>query len=152
MPPTSSLSLYRTASVTTASKPRIVLLLLEGALLAVRKASSGLVLEDPAERNQTVHNNCERCRRIVAELRRALDLANGGKFAETMFGLYGFIERCLLDGNLRKEEEPLRRAEKFLADIHGAWDEMLRNTGGVATSPSQAQAGGAGRPGLNVCL
>ena len=142
--------------MTTASKPRIVLLLLDGAVQAVRKAASGLEIEDPARRNETVHNNCEHCRQIVAELKRALDLANGGKFAETMYGLYGFIEKCLYEGNMRKEAEPLRQAEKFLADIHGAWDEMLRTTGGkaghtAAPSPDSAPAG-PGRPGLNVCL
>jgi flagellar biosynthetic protein FliS len=126
--PKNTLSLYSTTSVLTASKPKIVWLLLEGAIRRLQRAQIAFEIDDIGRRNEQIHNCCDRSVQIVAELKWALDLDGGGEFSKTMFGLYGFIEESIRNGNVRKDPAPLKRAEELLSGIFTAWDEMLKKS------------------------
>ena len=62
-------------------------MLFEGAIRSLERAEMGFGLEDPAESNETIHNNIHRTQEILHELNMALDVTNGGKLAETLRGL-----------------------------------------------------------------
>jgi flagellar protein FliS len=116
---------YRSATEATVSKQRIVQMLLDGAVVAIQRAIDGFDIEEFGLRQQTIHNQITKAAAIVSQLRLALDLEIGGDFSKKLFGLYGYIGEQLIQGNLRKESEPLLEAKRHLAVIQEAWREML---------------------------
>jgi flagellar protein FliS len=88
---------------------------------------------------------------IVSQLRVALDLEVGGDFARKLFGLYGYIGDHLIQGNIRKEPEPLREAQRHLKVIQEAWREMLaaQTTGSVIASAATRPASASGTERIN---
>jgi flagellar protein FliS len=112
-------------------------MLLEGAIRFLDKAEHGFTLEDPAEANQTIHNNIQRTQDILRELNMALDMQNGGELAQTLRSLYSYMDRRLTESNLRKVTEGLKETRNLLNTLRGAWAEMLQN-GGPNRPPSIA--------------
>ena len=119
---------YQSNAVLTASPGKLVQLMLEGALRFVRNAKTGFEEEDYVKRNEIVHNNIQRAQSIVAELQASLNLKVQGDFAPTMYRLYDFVNRKLLEANHKKVAEPLDEVEKVLGEIEEAWSTMLSNT------------------------
>ena len=137
---------YRSATEATVSKQRIVQMLLDGAVLAIQRSIDGFDIEEFGLRQQTIHNQITKAAAIVSQLRVALDLEAGGDFSKKLFGLYGYIGDHLIQGNLRKDPEPLKEAQRHLKVIQEAWREMLaaQITGSVnesaGTRPASAPA------------
>jgi flagellar secretion chaperone FliS len=119
----------------TAAPGQIVLMLFEGAIRFLDRAESGFDIEDPSEANEAIHNNISRAQEILHELNMALDLEQGGELARTLRSLYEYMDRRLLESNLRKSREGLLEVRKRLAVLRGAWEEMLRG-GQRAAEPS----------------
>ena len=67
---------------------------------------------------------------------RALDLAAGGDFAVRMRGLYHYLDRRLMESNLRKQSDGIREVRDRLSVIRDAWREMLEQQ----TSPRDQSA------------
>jgi len=101
-------------------------MLYDGAVGFLERALHGFSLEDPAELNQAVGNNVLRAQAILDELDRSLDLAAGGEFAVRMRGLYHYLDRRLMESNLRKESDGIREVVARLSVIRDAWNEMLQ--------------------------
>jgi flagellar secretion chaperone FliS len=135
---------YRQVATQTASPGQLVLMLYEGAIGFLERALQGFRLEDPAELNQTVGNNVLRAQAILDELDRSLDLSSGGDFAVRMRGLYHYLDRRLMESNLRKESDGIREVLARLSVIRDAWNEMLQqqNTPRVPVPAALAQAAG----------
>lgn len=135
---------YRQVATQTASPGQLVLMLYEGAISFLERALHGFTLEDPAELNQTVGNNVLRAQAILDELDRSLDLSIGGDFAVRLRGLYHYLDRRLMESNLRKESGGIREVVARLSVIRDAWDEMLRqqNPPQVSTPAMPAQVTG----------
>jgi flagellar secretion chaperone FliS len=117
---------YRQVATQTASPGQLVLMLYDGTIGFLERALHGFSLEDPAELNQTVGNNVLRAQAILEELDRALDLSAGGEFAARMRGLYHYLDRRLMESNLRKEADGIREVVTRLSVIRDAWNEMLQ--------------------------
>ena len=101
-------------------------MLFEGAIRSLERAEMGFGLEDPAESNETIHNNIHRTQEILHELNMALDVTNGGKLAETLRGLYEYLDRRLVESNLRKSSEGVVEARRHLGVLREAWAQMLQ--------------------------
>ena len=117
---------YRQVSLKTATPGQIVLMLFEGAIRSLERAEMGFGLEDPVESNETIHNNIHRTQEILHELNMALDVTNGGKLAETLRALYEYIDRRLVESNLRKSSEGVVEARRHLGVLREAWAQMLQ--------------------------
>jgi flagellar protein FliS len=130
---------YRQVATQTAAPGQLVLMLLEGAIRFLDKAEHGFALEDPAEANETIHNNIQRTVDIVRELNMSLDMQNGGELARTLRSLYAYMDRRLNESNLRKSLDGLKETRTLLNTLRGAWAEML-------------QGGGPNRPGSTAAL
>jgi flagellar secretion chaperone FliS len=111
----------------TAAPGQIVLMLFEGAILFLDRAESGFSQEDPAEANQTIHNNIQRAQEILHELNVALDIQSGGELAHTLRGLYEYMDRRLLESNLTKTNDGLIESRRYLSTLRDAWSQMLKS-------------------------
>jgi len=118
---------YRSNAVLTASPGQLVLMLFDGALLALHGAKGGFELssEDP-RRFEVINTQLLKAQAIISELQGTLNLEAGdGKFAREMHRLYDYYLRRLMEANLRKQPEPILEVERLLTDVRNAWAEML---------------------------
>jgi flagellar secretion chaperone FliS len=135
MPPANPWKSYRQIATQTAPPGQLVLMLFDGALLALDRALLGFKCADLAERNATIHNNLQRAVDIVRELNASLDLEAGGQLADTLRNLYNYFERRLLDSNLRKNRKGIDDVTPMLKQLRDAWCNMLN--GDIPTSVAE---------------
>jgi flagellar secretion chaperone FliS len=62
-------------------------------------------------------------------LQGTLNLEAGGEFARTMYQLYDYYDRRLVEANMKKKAAPILEVERLLGDVRNAWSEMLRTQG-----------------------
>ena len=125
---------YRRIATQTAPPGQLVLMLFDGALLALDRAVLGFGVVDIAERNAAIHNNIQHALDILRELDSSLDLAAGGQLAQTLCNLYAFFERRLLESNRRKSRQGLDEVIPMLKQLRYAWFQMLN--GAPASLPT----------------
>ena len=101
----------------------------------------------------------ERCREIsramtlITELAGSLDRERGGAISENLAGLYDYMQRRLLEANMRKNAEPLSEVESLLATLLEGWEQArpavesasdtMQNFEPEPSSPSHHTAYGA---------
>lgn len=125
---------YQQVATQTAPPGQLVLMLYEGAIRFLDKALAGFNLDDPAEFNQTISNNVLRAQDIIFELNVTLNITEGGELAMTLRSLYDYMSRKLMDGNLKKDEAPIRDVLGRIAVLRDAWAQMLNNQGQPAAT------------------
>ena len=136
-PPNNHASTYRQVGLETeiagADPHRLVLMLLDGAISAIKLASIGMQKRDiPAKSMQL-----SKAISIINEgLRASLDHKQGGQIAGRLDSLYLYITSQLLEAKLSIRIEPLNEALELLAMIQDAW-KGIRNQAG---SPSRMAA------------
>jgi len=122
---------YRQVATQTAPPGQLVLMLYEGAIRFLERALSGFAHDDPAEFNVTINNNVQRAQDIIRELDASLNMAVGGPFAENMRRLYDYLDRRLMESNLKKQDGGIREVIKHLAVLRDAWSGLLQGLGSV---------------------
>lgn len=113
---------YRQTQINTTPKEQILLMLYDGAVRFLHLAKEGL-----AEKNiEKTHNNIIKVQNIITELESALDMQNGGEFAQNLFALYEFISRQLTEANIRKNADALELAIKHVTELRDTWREAVK--------------------------
>ena len=131
---------YRANSILTASPGQLVLMLFDGALNAL--AIARIACDDPVgdpRRFEVIHTQLVKAQKIIAELQSTLNLEQGGDFARTMYRLYDYYDRRLVEANLKKQSAPIAEVERLLGEVRTAWSEMLNDKHKVATAPALDQ-------------
>ena len=127
---------YRQVAMQTAAPGQLVLMLFEGALRSLDRAESGFSVDDPAEGNQTIHNNIQRAQDILHELNMALNIEEGGELASTLRSLYEYMDRRLLESNLKKTADGLVEVRNYLITLRDAWSDMLQGKNQSEAAPA----------------
>ena len=114
---------YVTDSIGTAGPAQLVLALYDGALGAIERARTILVLGAHAGHSgiEAVHAQLVKAQRIVTELRVTLDHEHGGDIARNLDALYEFCLRTLVDANLTKDSSRLTPASDVLRSLRDTW-------------------------------
>lgn len=131
---------YRSNAILTASPGQLVLMLYDGALNAM--AAARAALDRPASdtgKYEAVNRQITKARKILSELQGRLSYDASPEFAGTMYRLYDYYNRRLLEANLRKQKEPISEVEDLLRQIRDAWAEMLVKQPSVAAEPAFAR-------------
>ena len=113
---------YKEIQIKTANQIRLIIMLYDG---AIRRLN--LALECFAEKHRRydqVNAHLVAAQDIVAELSASLDFQKGGTIAKNLFSLYGFMNRQLLEANLRKTDKPLLDVRRMLLELRGAWAQV----------------------------
>lgn len=132
---------YRQVATQTASPAQIVLLLYNGIIRFLEQARLGFALDDPKEYNETINNNIQRAQAIINEMNQALNMAEGGEFAQKMRGLYDYLDRVLQESNVSKTEPGVLEVSKHVMVLRDAWAEMLQQGGGTTDPDGKLRAG-----------
>ncbi|HTH46167.1 MAG TPA: flagellar export chaperone FliS [Candidatus Limnocylindria bacterium] len=128
---------YRQVATQTASSGQLVLMLFDGVIRFLERATSGFGLDDPAEANQLISNNVLRAQAIIHELNVSLNMEEGGEFADTLRQLYLYFDRRLQHSNLTKTMDGITEVIGRLTVLRDAWAQMLLQNQ-AQTAPDRA--------------
>lgn len=110
---------YLAREVESASPEKLVLMLYDGALSAIKKAE----VEIAANRVPEAHHQLMKAQDIVLHLANSLNMQEGGVIAQNLYLLYDFVYDALVRANLTKDPEPLQRVKEILSTIRDGWDD-----------------------------
>ena len=135
----SSAASYKRAAIMSASPERLILMLYDGALSAMKRAKEGFAITDNVKaRNETISNNLIKAQNIFAELQRSLRMDKDGEFADRMFNLYDFYNQKLNEANFKKIEEPVDTVIRLFQEIRDAWAEAMTKQQPQRATPAPA--------------
>ena len=115
------------AVVTDADPHRLIQLLLDGALARISAAKGHIQRGEVGPKGECISKAIA----IVDGLRASLDYDKGAEIAGNLGALYGYMERVLLEANLRNDLAKLDEVAGLLGEIRDAW---------AAIAPSGSQA------------
>ena len=110
----------------TAPPGQLVLMLYEGAIRFLDRALAGFLHDDPLQFNETINNNIQKAQNIIRELNNSLD-RSVGELADHLSRLYEYMDRRLMESNMRKEVDGIREVVTRLTVVRDAWATMLQN-------------------------
>lgn len=128
-------SQYRQTAVTSAvldaDPHRLVALMFAGLRERLQLAAACIDAGNVARKGQAISEAST----IVGHLAASLNLEAGGEIAQNLLALYDYIQRRLLDANLKSDTAALRECDALVEDIESAWNAI-----GGAVQPSGAAA------------
>lgn len=108
-------------SVTTADPHKLILLLYQGALLAISTAKNQMLRKDIAAKGKYISQAIM----IIEEgLKASLDKNAGGELAQNLSNLYDYMSQRLLIANLKNDVSALDEVSRLLSELKGAWEEI----------------------------
>jgi flagellar protein FliS len=112
---------YKTTSVQSASREKIMLMLYEGAIRFTKLAIQAAEEKKIAERG----TNIGRAYDIILELNNTLDHKVGGEISKNLEQLYMFITDQYQQGNVTGDPKYLRDALKILETLYEGWTKAV---------------------------
>lgn len=117
--------------VTAASPHQLILMLFDGALLAIAKADAAMKQGAILEKSQAISRATDI---ISSGLRASLDFSAGDDLAPRLAALYDFMVLRLIHANVRNDAGALREVSGLLSEIRGAWEEIANDPAVVSAT------------------
>lgn len=114
---------YNNNKVLTASPAELTLMLYEGAIKFCNIAIMGIEQKDM----QKAHTNIVKTERIINHFRVTLDMKY--PVAEDFERVYIYLERRLVEANVKKDKEILEEVCMHLRSMRDTWKEVMRANG-----------------------
>lgn len=120
-----ALNAYKMVNIETgvenADPHKLVLMLFDGALIAVGDARRHLSESRTADRGAAI----SKCIMIIENgLKASLDQNSGGELAQRLAGLYDYMRNRLLQANLHSQDAPLSEVQQLLGELREAWAQV----------------------------
>jgi len=107
-------------NIMAASPHRLIQMLMEGFLEKTALAKSFMASNNIPETGETIGKAIA----ILNGLQVSLNLEAGGKVAENLDNLYGYMSHRMVDANLRKDAKILDEVAGLMTEIKTGWDNM----------------------------
>lgn len=121
-------------SVTSADPHKLILLLYQGALLAISSAKNQMLRKDIPAKGKSISHAIL----IIDEgLKSSLDKNAGGELAQNLSALYEYMSQRLLVANLKNDVAALDEVSSLLTELKSAW-EAIRPAPQAVTQPEAA--------------
>ena len=104
----------------TASPAELTLMLYEGAIKFCNIAIMGLEQSDI----EKAHNNMIKTEKIIRYLRETLDMKY--PVAQEFENIYVYLDRRLVEANMKKDKEILDEICEHLRSVRDTWKEVMR--------------------------
>lgn len=115
--------------IETASPHKLVLMLFDGAILAVAQAEA----QSAAGNKVAMSESILKASAIISQgLRDSLDAKEGGELAERLAALYDYICVRLQFANIRGELAIFKEVHGLLSDLRAAWEEIGNDPAAVS--------------------
>lgn len=106
------------AAVESASPHRLIQLLMQGCLQRIAEAKGALVRSDVPARGLAISKAIN----IVAGLQSSLNKEVGGDLSGKLDALYDYMQRRLLEANLKSSEVMLDEVASLMRTVKEGWD------------------------------
>lgn len=133
---------YKETQVKTANQGKLIVMLYNGAIKFLKLALENL----PKKKYDIVNNNIIKTQDIISELMLSLNF-EVGDFANKLYDLYSYINKRLVEGNIKKSAEPLEEVIRYLVELKKAWEQISH----VSTYNDQANVDLDSDGGVNIC-
>jgi flagellar protein FliS len=121
--------------VAAANPHQLILMLFDGALLALATASHAMQQGRIAERGQAISKAIDI---ITNGLKVSLSTDDSNKdtagLAEKLSALYDYMASRLLTANLKSDKKIIAEVSGLLRELRGAWEEIARDPAVVSAS------------------
>ena len=114
---------YRETQIKTASKGKLIVMLYDGIIGALDTAIEAI----PRKRFDEANTAIQKAQDILAELSMALNM-EAGEFSSKLFNIYSYLNMKLIDGNIKKDPEPLVFVRKMVASLRDAWNQIVKSS------------------------
>lgn len=118
------------SAVLDADPHRLIALLFEGARVRIKRALACMERGDMARKGECISE----VSLIIGSLDGALDHNAGGELAGNLSSLYEYMQRRLVEANLKNDAAIMQEVDSLLGDVESAWN---------AIAPPQPRAVGA---------
>jgi len=108
-------------SIIAASPHKLIVMLYDGALSALKNADKHMAAGQIAEKGAAISKALDI---INNGLRASLDKKTGGDIAGNLDSLYAYMTERLLTANLQNKAEMLEEVQILLSDLRDAWNQI----------------------------
>ena len=122
---------YRQVQISTASPGKLILMLYQGAIKALKKANELIDRKEFGEKGDQLI----KAQDIIMELNLALDMKTGD-IAHSLNQLYLYAYRKLVVANLEVDKDAIQEVIDILENLYEAWEVAVQST--EATMPGAA--------------
>lgn len=109
------------SSLETADSHKLILLLYQGALLAIAKAKNQMIRKETANKGASIS---QAIAIIESGLQASLDKSVGGELAQNLSSLYDYMGMRLITANLKNDVAALDEVARLLTELKGAWESI----------------------------
>ena len=129
---TNAISSYRETRVKTASQGQLIIMLYDEAVKSLDRALELLVLNKEGKKNprniEKISKSILKSQEIVTELTVSLDFEQGGEIAKSLFSLYTWFNKELLEANINQDIRRITSVRNQLNELRSAWAEIAAKT------------------------
>jgi len=111
---------YQQSSVNTASPGELTLMLYNGCLKFINLAKHGIQSKDIQAKNL----NIQKAQNIVQELMVTLNMDL--EVSQNMMSLYDFMNRRLIDANIKNDLDALEEVEGLVTEFRDTWKQVIQ--------------------------
>jgi len=111
---------YRKINVVTSDPGRLVIMCYEGAIDSLKLAKQKIKEKDYEKKEKAIIN----ARDIIDELLCSLDFEKGGTIANNLSGLYNYMRRRILYGDVNRDIGAIDEVVGLLNELLSAWLEV----------------------------
>lgn len=111
---------YKANSVTTATPGELTLMLYNGCLKFMKLARKAIEDKNIQEKNV----NLQKAQNIISEL--MVTLNTDLEVSKTMMSMYEYINRRLVEVNIKNDLEILTEVEEYVTDFRDTWKDVIQ--------------------------
>lgn len=112
---------YLENSVNTASPAKLVEMLYQNSIERLEKTKNLINNKNLSEANKQII----RVQDIITELNVSLDLKAGGEISQNLRSLYNYMNRRLIEANLKKDIEIIDEVKNMIKELLETWKEAM---------------------------
>lgn len=116
---------YQQAQAQTASKPKLLIMLYDGAIRFVKSGIEGIEQKNYEKAN----NNLCKAQGIVNELISSLDFSYA--ISNDLIRVYEYMLHLLIESNVHKNVAKAEEVLEYLIDLRETWSEASKSVGGA---------------------
>lgn len=118
----------------SASPHHLIVMLFDGALIAVANAQRQMENKEIAEKGSSISRAIE----IIANgLQACLNMEAGGEIAVQLDALYEYMGQRLLHANLRNDVAALKEVAGLLQELKEAWEKIADDPAVLSATPKE---------------
>ena len=121
------LDAYKETHIKTASGGKLILMIYNEAVRQLDFALESIM--DKNNKLEDASNSIIKTQDLITELIVSLDFEKGGEIASSLFSLYMYFNKQLMEANMNKDVDILKNIKTYLIDLKSAWTQVVASAG-----------------------